>query len=251
MTSVFEMLKRRPRWTCFGVKKKAHLYLALKVLSLRDFSISFNILILKLTYCRSLDEQDRSIGMGLHSFLLSLIGRSDNKTVATKRKSICLSYLIHIFKWIILCFLKTLRLNWLDFTYSVSTSAYCLWKVVWQHVFNVENCVRIQRSVSTVWHWKHASDLKECGRIASGYFLSHYNSSIHYFTERSGRDGKGKRVRCWGCRIRKRNASDNSHVFNERKIKPCRLYFYFYVQWLFVIKCSKVHLNFKYFKYYK
>lgn len=65
-------------------KKKAHLYLALKVLSLRDFfSISFNILILKLTYCRSLDEQDRSIGMGLHSFLLSLIGRSDNKTVAT------------------------------------------------------------------------------------------------------------------------------------------------------------------------
>lgn len=79
-------------------KKKAHLYLALKVLSLRDFSISFNILILKLTYCRSLDEQDRSIGMGLHSFLLSLIGRSDNKTVATMRKSICLSYLIHIFK---------------------------------------------------------------------------------------------------------------------------------------------------------
>lgn len=79
-------------------KKKAHFYLALKVLSLRDFSISFNILILKLTYCRSLDEQDRSIGMGLHSFLLSLIGRSDNKTVATKRKSICLSYLIHIFK---------------------------------------------------------------------------------------------------------------------------------------------------------
>lgn len=82
----------------WGKKKKAHLYLALKVLSLRDFSISFNILILKLTYCRSLDEQDRSIGMGLHSFLLSLIGRSDNKTVATRRKSICLSYLIHIFK---------------------------------------------------------------------------------------------------------------------------------------------------------
>lgn len=78
-----------------------------------------------------------------------------------------------------------------------------------------------------VWYWKYVFDFKECGCIVSGYFFFYYNFSIYYFIERFGWDGKGKRVRCWGCRIRKRKVLDNSYVFNERKIKLCRLYFYF------------------------
>lgn len=115
----------------WGKKKEVYLYLVFKVLSLRDFFILFNIFILKLIYCRFLDEWDRLIGMGFYFFFLFLIGRLDNKMVVIKRKLICLSYLIYIFKWIIFCFLKIIRLNWLDFIYSVFISVYCLWKVVW------------------------------------------------------------------------------------------------------------------------
>ena len=88
-------------------------------------------------YFRSLEDQDRSIGMGLYSFIMSLIGETFifKSELQTERP----------FSGYIFCFVYLLvhNLSMYCFCFSISTSSYSIWQTVWQHLLNVERNMRI------------------------------------------------------------------------------------------------------------